>query len=144
MNPHLLEPIPDTPATASLDEHGLAASLAGHGAHDDTTDLVVSSAKDAVDGTRALEGEAAAGKLASALPHAMGLLEKAGVVGKLLRQAGDAVTAGLTLSHVLEGVARACAQGGPAVAAAAVAQDMKRLGLGFEPVLIEEMTSDVR
>jgi hypothetical protein len=71
------------------------------------------------------------------------VLEKAGAVAGLLRLAGDSVTAGLTLSHVLEGVARAWAQGGNAAAAAAVAQDMKRMGLGFAEAM-EGIETNVR
>jgi hypothetical protein len=145
LNPHLLEPIPDLRTShAAVDEDSLTARLAGHGADEETSRLVVDAAKDAVDATRSLEGEEAAGRFASAMPHAMRLLEKAGVVTTLLRRAGDAVTAGLTLSHVLDGVARAWAQGGNAAAAAAVAQDMKRLGLGFAEVRIEGTETDVR
>jgi hypothetical protein len=145
LSPHLLEPIPDLATShATVDADGLAATLAGHGAHEETSRLVVDAAKDAVDATRSLEGEEAAGRFAAAMPHAMRLLEKAGAVTKLLRQAGDAVTAGLTLSHVMEGVARAWAQGGNAAAAAAVAQDMKRLGLGFAEVNTEGIEADAQ
>jgi len=141
---HLLEPIPDLPPHGVVDEQSLTAKLGEHGATEETTGIVLDSAKDAVEGTRTLEGEEAADRLASAMPQAMRLLEKAGVVATLLRQAGDSVTAGLTLSHVLEGVARAWAQGGNAAAAAAVAQDMKRLGLGFGEGAMEGTESNVR
>jgi len=79
---------------------------------------VLSAVQDAVDDTRVMRGDEAADKLAAALPKALRLLESTGVVAKYLSQAGDAVTAGLSLAHVVETVARKWADDGEAAAIA--------------------------
>ncbi|MFI9387048.1 hypothetical protein [Kutzneria sp. NPDC052558] len=84
----------------------LAAMITEHDGHRETVDLVVNMLQGTLDNTRVAEGEQAAGRLAAAIPAALRVLDSTGVLDQYLGQAGDAVTAGLSLVHVLETVAR--------------------------------------
>jgi hypothetical protein len=61
------------------------------------------------------------------------MLERDGALNPYLRKAGDPVTAGLMLSHLLDGMARAWAQGGNAAAAAAAQMEMRMIGIELPP-----------
>jgi hypothetical protein len=84
----------------------VAVRLAEYRAHRETVDLVVSMVKDSVESIGVAEGLEAAGRLAAAVPRALRVLESAGVIERYVREAGDAVTAGLVLNHVVDAVAR--------------------------------------
>jgi hypothetical protein len=128
---HLLEPIPDLDSVPS---RSLWSRLLSHGAEKETVDLVKTTTDDTAAEIKAVEGEAAASKFRAGLQRAVEMLEKEGSLNPYLRKAGDPVTAGLLLSHLLDGMARAWAQGGNAAAAAAADMEMRMVGLGLPPV----------
>jgi len=99
----------------------LASVLTAHGAPAETVDIVLSMVNETVENTRVAEGPEAAGRLATAVPMALRLLESTGVVGRYVREAGDAVTAGLMVNHVVDAVARAWVNEGAAAATALAA-----------------------
>jgi len=129
---HLLEPIPDLGSVPTLADR-LWYRLFSHGATKETVGLAKSTTEEAAEEIKAVEGEAAAGKFRTGLQRAVELLERDGVLNPYLRKAGDPVTAGLMLSHLLDGMARAWAQGGNAAAAAAAQMEMRMIGIELPP-----------
>jgi hypothetical protein len=102
----------------AVDRDAVAARLTAGEAHPETVDLVVSMVNETVDNTRVAEGSAAADRLAAAVPKALRALECAGVIERYVREAGDVVTAGLMLNHVVDAVARTWVNEGEAPATA--------------------------
>jgi hypothetical protein len=94
----------------------LRSALVAGRARPETIDLVLSMVDETVDNIRVAEGPAAADRLATAVPGALRVLASAGVIERYVREAGDAVTAGLMLNHVVDAVARAWADEGETAA----------------------------
>ncbi|MFI9380103.1 protein-glutamine glutaminase family protein [Kutzneria sp. NPDC052558] len=111
----------------TVDRPAVAATLSEHHAHRETVDLVLSMVDETVDNTRVAEGRQSADRLAAAVPGAVQALESAGVIDLYVREAGDPVTAGLMLNHVVDAVARAWVDEGE-TAATALAESFYRKG----------------
>jgi hypothetical protein len=130
---HLLEPIPDLGTVPTFADR-VWSRLFSHGATKETVDLVKSTTDEAAEEIKVVEGEAAAGKFRAGLQRAVEMLERDGALNPYLHKAGDPVTAGLMLSHLLHGMARAWAQGGNAAAAAAAQMEMRMIGIELPPI----------